>query len=73
MAQPSVDFRVQLRARERKRDRLRYTWHVLATPHQADVALLGLPRVLHNVYYIVRPVRLLLKHLSRRVRPARAI
>ena len=73
MVQPSVDFRVQLRARERKRDRLRYTWHVLATPHQADVALLGLPRVLHNVYYIVRPVRLLLKHLSRRVRPARAI
>ncbi|HSU95815.1 MAG TPA: nucleotidyltransferase family protein [Gemmatimonadaceae bacterium] len=68
----SVDFRVQLRARERKRDRLRYTWHVLATPHQADVALLGLPRALHSVYYIVRPVRLLIKHLSRRVRPARA-
>ena len=68
----SVDFRVQLRSRERRRDRLRYTWHVLATPHQADVELLGLPRVLHSVYYIVRPVRLLLKHLSRRVRPARA-
>jgi len=68
-----VDFRVQLRARERKRDRLRYTWHILATPHQADVALLGLPRALHSVYYIVRPVRLLLKHLSRRVRPARAV
>jgi hypothetical protein len=71
--QSSVDFRVQLRARERKRDRLRYTWHVLAAPHQADVALLGLPRVLHSVYYIVRPARLLFKHLSRRVRPARAI
>jgi len=71
--QSSVDFRVQLRARERKRDRLRYTWHVLATPHQADIALLGLPRLLHSVYYIVRPVRLLLKQLSRRVRPARAI
>ena len=70
--QSAVDFRVQLRARERKRDRLRYTWHVLATPHQADVALLGLPRALHGVYYIFRPVRLLLKHLSRRVRPVRA-
>jgi hypothetical protein len=69
----SVDFRVQLRARERQRDRLRYIWHILATPHQADVALLGLPRALHSVYYIVRPVRLLLKHLLRRVRPARAI
>ena len=71
-SESSVDFRVQLRARERRRDRLRYTWHILATPHQADVALLGLPRVMHSVYYIVRPIRLLLKHLSRHVRPARA-
>ncbi|MDB4910379.1 MAG: hypothetical protein JWO39_1202 [Gemmatimonadetes bacterium] len=70
--EPAVDFRVQLRSRERQRDRLRYTWHILATPHPADVALLGLPRALHGVYYVVRPVRLLLKHLSRRVRPARA-
>ncbi|MEP7066658.1 MAG: nucleotidyltransferase family protein [Gemmatimonadota bacterium] len=70
--EPALDFRVQLRARERQRDRIRYTWHVLATPHPADIALLGLPRALHGVYYIFRPVRLLLKHLSRRVRPARA-
>jgi Uncharacterised nucleotidyltransferase len=70
--EPSLDFRVQLRSRERQRDRLRYTWHILATPHPADVALLGLPRALHGAYYIFRPVRLLLKHLSRRVRPARA-
>jgi hypothetical protein len=71
-APPSLDFRVQLRARERRRDRLRYTWHILATPHQADVALLGLPRMMLGVYFVARPVRLLLKHLSRRVRPARA-
>jgi hypothetical protein len=71
-ASSSIDFRVQLRARERTRDQLRYTWHVLATPHPADVALLGLPRALHGAYYIVRPLRLLLKHLTRRVRPARA-
>lgn len=70
--EPVLDFRVQLRSRERQRDRIRYVWHVLATPHPADVSLLGLPRALHGVYYIVRPVRLLLKHLSRRVRPARA-
>jgi len=69
---PSLDFRVQLSSRERQRDRLRYAWHILATPHPADVALLGLPRALHGVYYIFRPVRLLLKHLSRRVRPVRA-
>lgn len=71
-AEPSLDFRVQLRSRERQRDRLRYIWHVLATPHPADIALLGLPRALHGVYYVIRPVRLVLKHLSRRVRPARA-
>jgi hypothetical protein len=70
--EPSLDFRVQLRSRERGRDRLRYTWHILATPHPADVAFLGLPRALHGLYYVFRPVRLLLKHLSRRVRPARA-
>ena len=69
---PALDFRVQLRSRERPRDRMRYTWHVLATPHPADVELLGLPRALHGIYYIFRPVRLLLKHLSRRARPARA-
>jgi hypothetical protein len=72
VGEPSLDFRLQLRSRERQRDRLRYTWHILATPHPADVALLGLPRALHGVYYIFRPLRLLLKHLSRHVRLARA-
>jgi Uncharacterised nucleotidyltransferase len=67
-----LDFRVQLQSRERYRDRLRYTWHVLATPHPADVALLGLPRALHGLYYIARPLRLTWKYLSRRARPASA-
>ncbi len=67
-----IDFRVQLQSRERYRDRLRYTWHVIATPHPADVALLGLPRALHGLYYIARPLRLTWKYLSRRVRPASA-
>jgi hypothetical protein len=71
-SEPPPDFRVQLRSRERRRDRLRYTWHVLATPHPADVALLRLPRPLYAFYYMFRPVRLLLKHLLRRVRLARA-
>jgi len=71
-SEPPLDFRVQLRSRERRRDRLRYTWHVIATPHPADVALLRLPRPLHAFYYILRPVRLLLKHLLRRMRLARA-
>jgi len=67
-----LDFRVQLQSRERYRDRLRYTWHVLATPHPADVELLGLPRALHGLYYIARPLRLTWKYLSRRARPASA-
>lgn len=67
-----LDFRVQLQSRERFRDRLRYTWHVLATPKPADVALLGLPRALHGLYYIARPLRLIWKHLSRRTHPANA-
>ena len=71
LARP-LDFRVQLQSRERYRDRLRYTWHVLATPHPADVALLGLPRALHGLYYIARPLRLTWKYLSRRARPASA-
>jgi hypothetical protein len=66
-----LDFAVQLRSRERRRDQLRYTWHVLATPHPADVSLLGLPRALHGAYYVVRPVRLVLKHLVLRLRSVR--
>lgn len=62
----AIDFRLQLRSRERRRDRLRYTWHILATPHPADVVLVGLPRMLHGVYYIARPLRLIWKHLVRR-------
>ena len=65
-----LDFRLQLESRERYRDRLRYTWHVLATPHQADVELMGLPRALHGVYYIARPLRLVWKYLGRRTRRA---
>ncbi len=61
-----VDFRVQLRSRERLRDKIRYAWHVLAEPHPADVMLVGLPRALHGAYYVFRPIRLAWKHLVRR-------
>lgn len=62
----AIDFRVQLQSREQWSDRLRYSWQVLATPHPADIVLLGLPRVLHGMYYITRPLRLIWKHLIRR-------
>ncbi len=69
---PSLDFQLQLRSRERLQDRVRYTWHILAAPHPADVALLGLPRSLHRAYYVLRPIRLIWKNLARRVHGARA-
>ena len=60
-----VDIGVQLQMRDRLRDRLRYTWHVVAAPHAADVGILKLPRRLHRAYYVMRPVRLLWKYLIR--------
>jgi hypothetical protein len=64
-----VDIGVQLQMRERLRDRLRYTWHVVAAPHPADVGILKLPRRLHRAYYVMRPVRLLWKYLVRHAKP----
>jgi hypothetical protein len=63
---PYLDYRVQVRSRDRLRDRLRYTWHILAAPHPSDVSLLGLPRGLHSLYYILRPMRLVWKNVVRR-------
>ncbi|HEY5021236.1 MAG TPA: nucleotidyltransferase family protein, partial [Gemmatimonadaceae bacterium] len=64
-----VDLDVQLQMRERLRDRLRYTWHVVAMPHASDVGVLKLPRSLHGAYYVMRPVRLLWKYLVRYAKP----
>ena len=63
---PYLDYRVQVRSRDRLRDRLRYTWHILAAPHPSDISLLGLPRSLHSVYYVLRPMRLVWKNVVRR-------
>ena len=69
---PALDFSVQLRSRERRRDQIRYAWHVIVEPHAADVSRLGLPRALHSMYFILRPLRLTFKYLGRRLRSARA-
>jgi hypothetical protein len=63
---PNLDYRVQVRSRDRLRDRFRYTWHILAAPHPSDIALLGLPRGLHSLYYVLRPLRLVWKNVVRR-------
>jgi hypothetical protein len=68
---PGLDFSVQLRSRDRRRDRIRYAWHILAEPHASDVSRLGLPRALHGMYFVLRPLRLTFKYLGRRLRPAR--
>lgn len=70
--EPYLDYRVQMRSRERVRDRLRYTWHIVAAPHPADVTRIGLPRALHRMYYVLRPLRLVWKRIVRRVHAGRA-
>ncbi len=66
------DLRVQLQLRDRWRDRARYTWHILARPHPADIALHSLPRRLHGAYYLLRPIRLLFRRLLGRTNPRSA-
>ncbi|MEO6210345.1 MAG: nucleotidyltransferase family protein [Gemmatimonadaceae bacterium] len=66
------DLRVQLQLRDRWRDRARYTWHILARPHPADIALLHLPRQLHGAYYLLRPIRLIFRRLLGRTNPRSA-
>lgn len=68
-----LDLRVQLQLRDRWRDRARYTWHILARPHPADIALLRLPRQLHGAYYLLRPIRLIFRRLLGRGNPRSAV
>ena len=67
-----LDMRVQMQLRDRWRDRASYTWHVLVRPHPADIELLHLPRQLHGAYYILRPIRLVVRRLLRRANPRSA-
>jgi hypothetical protein len=50
-------FRFQLRARRRLRDKLNYLRFTI-TPNEEDLVRLKLPRALTFIYYLVRPVRL---------------
>ncbi len=56
------------RTRERMWDRLRYLFFVGFKPTQVDYSEFPLPDILHPLYLIIRPVRLLCKHRSKRAR-----
>ncbi len=56
-----------VRARERWRDRLRSWAHAALTPTQVDWTWLPLPDLLYPLYYVTRPIRLMLKY-GRRTR-----
>lgn len=59
-------FRLILKLRERRSDRLRYLWRLLSTPGEGDIAVLRLPEALFPLYRVVRMARLMRKILSRR-------
>jgi hypothetical protein len=54
-------FRLILKLRERRCDRLRYLWRLVWTPGVGDVAALRLPEALFPYYRIVRIGRLMRK------------
>ena len=55
-------FRLEVRMRERLRDRVRHCLAIALTPRVQDAEFLPLPGPLSPLYYLVRPVRLLLQY-----------
>jgi hypothetical protein len=53
---------LDLKMRERKRDRLRSAFRLILTPRSYDWMLLSLPESLFFLYYLLRPVRLARKY-----------
>lgn len=56
----------QLRVRTRLGDRVAYLAGIAAAPHAADVQFAALPRRARALYYVLRPARLVVKHVLRR-------
>jgi hypothetical protein len=59
MLDRSQEVRFHLRARERLRDRIRYTLRLATTQTLGDWDLVGLPRGVDGLYRVIRPIRLL--------------
>ncbi|MEO1801493.1 MAG: nucleotidyltransferase family protein [Cyanobacteria bacterium J06629_2] len=54
-----------LKCRERARDRLRFILCLIFVPKQEDWNFFPLPSSIHFLYYLIRPVRLLIKPILR--------
>ena len=59
-------FRLILKLRERRTDRLRYLWRLFWTPGEGDIAVLPLPEPLFPFYRVVRMGRLMRRMFSGR-------
>jgi hypothetical protein len=51
-----------LRVRERLQDRVRYCFNLMFSPNEGDAALLPLPASLYFIYYLLRPIRLVVRN-----------
>ena len=65
------EYRFVYTVREGRWDRLRYFRHLLLTPAEEDWEFLPLPGSLASLYYLLRPVRLALGFVQRRLIPAK--
>jgi hypothetical protein len=70
---PEKDHALQLRFRNRWREKGRYIFHIVAEPWPADVTAIRLPFTLRGAYYVIRPFRLAWKYLLARSRSTRTI
>ncbi len=51
-------FRLMLRLRERRRDRIRFLWRLATTPSVGEWSVVSLPKALFPLYHAVRAARL---------------
>lgn len=61
------EYQFVFKVRDVARDRLRYLCHLLVTPAEEDWEFLPLPGLLSRAYYLLRPIRLTLVYLRRRL------
>ena len=66
------EYRFVFNVRDTLRERLRYSFHLLATPAEEDWEFLRLPGTLAALYYLIRPVRLTLAFFQRRLLKSKA-
>ena len=60
-----ASMRLFVQSRERIRDRMRVRWRLATAPSPSDTAWIALPDRWFGAYYVLRPIRLLLKPFAR--------